>query len=295
MLTSPWFRWNDALIAASKNAPAIRRGYIGYPARIIQLALIETGIPMPRTTAKFGSPDGIFGSESKNKVVAFQRKHGLSKDGVVGHDTMTKLDELVRGAWVPPPRIDGPGDKKASDDNARIAILRTLTGSKPQSINFAYKGISISAHDYIAIGDAVFNDEILVETGFVPGGLAVYFPAANTLRMSFFMANSARRRSVIIHELTHAALDRRKLVMSTIKSEAIAWIAQCLYLRLSGIGEIRPGFGGKAQAIYLAANELAKQWRAGHTFSNSGVTDLENALRAVPHYNHGHDFRGDGI
>ena len=295
MLTSPWFSWNDALVAASKNAPPIRKGYIGYPVRILQQALIHLGLPMPRSTSKFGSPDGVYGSETRTKVIAFQKKHKLSRDGVVGQNTMAKLDDLVRGPWTPPRAIGGPGDVKNTNSNAKMAVLNTLRGNKPQNINFIYKGTSISSNDFIRIGEAVYYDDISVEVGHVPGGMAVYFPADNRLRLTFFMSNSPKRRSTIIHELTHAALDRRSLVMSTLKSESIAWIAQCLYLRLCGIDSLTPGFGGLAQDIYLAANDLAREWRTSHRFSDTGITALETALRRVPHYNHGHDFQGDGI
>lgn len=35
--------------------------------------------------------DGIFGSNTLNEVKDFQRKNGLSVDGVVGKETFTKL------------------------------------------------------------------------------------------------------------------------------------------------------------------------------------------------------------
>lgn len=37
------------------------------------------------------NPDGVFGSNTKNAVVYFQRKHGLVADGVVGYWTLSKL------------------------------------------------------------------------------------------------------------------------------------------------------------------------------------------------------------
>ena len=295
MLTSPWFRWNDALIAASKNAPPMRKGYVGYAARIIQLALIELGYSMPRTVAKYGSPDGIYGAETKSKVISFQKKHGLSKDGVVGKNTIAKMDQLVRTAWNPPPEIEGPGNARRSDENARIAVLNTLRGSRPQSINFVFKGVVIRGVDYLRIGEAVYDDVIAVEVGHVPGGMGVYFSKQNVLRLAFFMANSFKRKSTIVHELTHAIIDQRSLRMSTIKSESIAWIAQCLYLRLCGIEQLNPGYGGKAQKVYESANRLAGEWRTSHRFSSENIEALEKALREIPHYNHNHDFEGDGI
>ena len=35
--------------------------------------------------------DGIFGNETKQKVMDFQRKHNLKVDGIVGNETMSKI------------------------------------------------------------------------------------------------------------------------------------------------------------------------------------------------------------
>jgi peptidoglycan hydrolase-like protein with peptidoglycan-binding domain len=263
--------------------------------RVIQMALIHLGFPMPSSTAKFGSPDGIFGQETKDKVKQFQKKHKLSRDGDVGRNTMAKLDELVRSAWVPPPEIDGPGNTRRSDENARIAVLQTLSGSACQNINFHYQGTSISGNDFIRVSEAVFDNVIQVEVGAVPGAMAVYFPARNLLRLAFLLGNTAKRRSAIVHELTHAAVDRRRITIPTLRSEAIAWIAQCLYLRITGVDSLSPGFDSTAQPIYEAANQLASEWRKGHQFSTSSVQALERELGRVSQYSRGDNFIGDGF
>src|SRR5262249_8106158 len=76
------------------NAPTIKFGERDTQAvRAIQQAYIDLGFAMPVSTMK-GSPDGIFGAETQKVTRAFQTKNKLSPDGIVGHDTMAKLDEL---------------------------------------------------------------------------------------------------------------------------------------------------------------------------------------------------------
>ncbi|MBR1884124.1 MAG: peptidoglycan-binding protein, partial [Clostridia bacterium] len=41
--------------------------------------------------------DGIFGNNTYNAVVNFQRNNGLAADGVVGCNTWTKLVSIARG------------------------------------------------------------------------------------------------------------------------------------------------------------------------------------------------------
>lgn len=109
-LTSPRFAGNARLQAASENRPSIRFMEQNREAvAILQQAFIDLGFPMPRST-KAGKPDGIFGQETLDTVKAFQRKHALTQDGVVGRQTLGKLDSLL------------PGGKPASSGNVPYQV-----------------------------------------------------------------------------------------------------------------------------------------------------------------------------
>ncbi len=102
-LKSPRFAGNARLQSASNNAPTIRFGEKDIEAvRIIQKAYLELGFPMPVSTRKAGSPDGIFGTETAGVTRSFQAKHKLSPDGIVGRDTLGKLDQLFPATPTPP-------------------------------------------------------------------------------------------------------------------------------------------------------------------------------------------------
>jgi len=64
----------------------------------IQRALVELGHPLPMSFAS-GSADGIFGNETFNAVVAFQKKvfpgNWQEWDGRVGQKTLDKMDQLL--------------------------------------------------------------------------------------------------------------------------------------------------------------------------------------------------------
>lgn len=101
-LKSPRFSGNLRLQKASENMPPIKYLEQGQAVAILQQAFIDLGFPMPGST-KLGKPDGIFGQETLKTVRAFQTKHGLSVDGVIGRQTMTKLDVLLPTAGPPKP------------------------------------------------------------------------------------------------------------------------------------------------------------------------------------------------
>ena len=104
-LSSQRFSANQTLVAAANNNPALRKGQRGEGIRLIQQGLIELGYPMPISTRKYATPDGIYGSEVKKKVREFQAAHGLGGDGIVGRNTMHKLDALLRTPALPLPPL----------------------------------------------------------------------------------------------------------------------------------------------------------------------------------------------
>jgi hypothetical protein len=73
--------------------------------RLLQQALIDLGFPMPISTKRYGSPDGIYGRETARTLGLFQRKYHLHVDGVAGLHTLHKLDELLPTAGTPLPPL----------------------------------------------------------------------------------------------------------------------------------------------------------------------------------------------
>lgn len=87
---------NPDIVKASMNAPPLKQGARGEGVRVLQLALIDLGTPMPRSTAGGSAlPDGIFGAETHAAVLNFQRLNGLMADGIVGTQTLQRLDMLL--------------------------------------------------------------------------------------------------------------------------------------------------------------------------------------------------------
>lgn len=96
ILTSPRFSWSTRLQKVANNNPPMRYGERGNDVRLIQQALIDLRIhPMTNSIKKYGSPDGIYGSETKSAVKKYQKKIGFTDDGVIGQDTMQDLDSAL--------------------------------------------------------------------------------------------------------------------------------------------------------------------------------------------------------
>ena len=99
-LTSPRFSGDLVLEGVYDNERLIMSGSRGPAVRKIQQALMDAGFDLP----KYGV-DGIFGAETRDAVMAFQRASGLTAgagiDGIVGPTTMGWLDQLFSAGPTP--------------------------------------------------------------------------------------------------------------------------------------------------------------------------------------------------
>ena len=93
-LSSPRFKDEPALQAVDSGSRTLRDGVTGRHVHLVQMALIDLGFSMPRsTTSTHFSPDGIYGRETSDVVKAFQRSNPpLTVDGEIGPQTMRALD-----------------------------------------------------------------------------------------------------------------------------------------------------------------------------------------------------------
>jgi hypothetical protein len=93
-LTSHRFMSSDTLKNVDANRSVLQRGSTGRPVHLIQMALLDLGYAMPRSTGNSNySPDGIFGEETHQIIKKFQRDtRSLTDDGIVGQKTIQELD-----------------------------------------------------------------------------------------------------------------------------------------------------------------------------------------------------------
>ena len=118
-LHSKRFSGNARLQQAAGNNPPLRNGSSGDAVAIIQQALVDLGYEMPISTAR-GATDGIYGTETTQVVSEFQSDEELSRDGIAGHDTIGRLDELVAEMEKADEFIDTPPDMR----NFAVATAR---------------------------------------------------------------------------------------------------------------------------------------------------------------------------
>jgi len=88
---------------ANEGQPTVREGDTGEPVRRVQRAANRPPSGGPSTLVV----DGIFGAETKAKVIEFQQFSGLTPDGIVGPLTWAKLPD---GGPMPTLQLSSTGD-----------------------------------------------------------------------------------------------------------------------------------------------------------------------------------------
>ena len=101
--------------------PVLKEGSEGEPVKEMQLRLIQLGY-------LDGAADGDFGPATKQAVKAFQKKNGLTDDGVAGEKTLTLLysDQAVKQVWVYVP-ASGSGKYHRDSDCSGMSDPKKMT------------------------------------------------------------------------------------------------------------------------------------------------------------------------
>jgi peptidoglycan hydrolase-like protein with peptidoglycan-binding domain len=122
-LKSPILAGSERLERASSGGPSVK---MGPPAdqpdavKRIQKGLAALGFPMPRSfrNGPSGEPDGIFGQETRQAIIAFQRREFPKEpgqwDGRVGRFTLGRMDELLSGSGDEAESVIVPRDELAT-------------------------------------------------------------------------------------------------------------------------------------------------------------------------------------
>lgn len=306
-LTSPRFNWNARLQMTADNNPPMSIGAAGLYVRHVQRALIDLGHPLPKSTAIHGSPDGLFGSETKNAVIDFQKRQkalhpDFAVDGVVGEQTMGAFDRLLRTPVTLPP-IPGPGGATDSNANLVQSLISVLNHPRLVEIDFSLMGVNISHGSYLLVRNALRDGSIAAENHALPAGVeGFYLPQdalhrvtgailipGNTFVMPFVVASTVARKANVVHEATHAFCDIRAIGrpgttrFTRDQSESVAHVAQATFHRiLTGGPQTDSTTSDPARGLnpaFLKADELAQHVLAKRHLPPALAGELHTLVR----------------
>lgn len=297
------FRANNRLAWAGDNSPVMKKGEAGQAVRLVQQALIDLGYPLPQTVKKLGTPDGVFGKETKQAAWKFQADKGLpSQDGIIGAQTMAKFDDLLyKEPWTQLPPIGGIGGYDDPAGNARQLILETLGSGHMAFMNFSMSymparhsdesieelekqwRVNISTSHYHKVGQRVndYKIDVVVDTSIKVA--ALYEPKANEFRLSRPLENTFADKSLIVHEATHAVCDLIGQPLNALFSEMVAFVAEARYSRLVKSAAKMTGKSDAAQ-VYEVADKITQDLSRGRRPHNDLYENFGLKIQAHPEY-----------
>ena len=100
--TPTWVHFDKRTLSyacSSGGYPFIKQGSKGVYVLVAQDGLNTLGF-------RTGGLDGIFGNQTRNAVIAYQRSRGLIEDGIIGCNTWRSIQENVIGKGKTSTTID---------------------------------------------------------------------------------------------------------------------------------------------------------------------------------------------
>ena len=303
-LASVWFRDDPVFRNAADNNPPLMKGTAGPSVRYLQQALIELGIPLPISTQKYGTPDGDYGTETKQAVELFQRRNGLAaeSDGRVGRNTLALLDQKMVLSGKPrpilPPLGGGPAPLPtpvpAALEPLAAAAVAILREAAVQTVDFSYEYLWFGGSLLNQVARAIEQGRIKVAYDPKLEGWAEYIPfndveQKNQLNLSFNDPyQSAFHRSVVVHEAVHAYQDIQGYSRPKYSSEGMAYAVQAWYhmalVRHSGTPP-ELAWDPKVAAVFRAAvTEIEEARTAPLPLIVLHGVKISAALHQVPAY-----------
>jgi hypothetical protein len=153
-----------------------------------------------------------------------------------------------------------------------------------QSIDFRYGGFHLNWVNYTAVAlSAISPDPKPDRLRVIVGPFkeeARYDWRTNTLKLKAWSygASVFGEKNTLVHECTHAAIDQQgsPKTISRVDNEILAYVAEALFVRLSG-SVILPGSDPTALAAQVVANKIKDT--PGSSLSSDDAAALAQALK----------------
>ncbi len=114
-LSNPLFSGDHVLEQVAKGNGTLRKGSRGPAVRALQTYLSSVGLGSMLGRA---GPDGDYGTGTVNAVKAWQKAKGLGDDGVVGADTLARMDKDTAQVQAPQPTTQNAANTSAPSAGA---------------------------------------------------------------------------------------------------------------------------------------------------------------------------------
>jgi hypothetical protein len=198
--------------------------------------------------------------------------------------------------WLP------PGPQQGDAKRTALQILRDPFAS---TLSFKVGSVELTPGDLLSVAAMIDAGRITVHHRPCLGWMAEYRSGTNQLLIPFATMPHIGMRALMVHEAVHAAKDIDKTPLTMQESEALAYIAQALYLHRNGVdigaSVVQPSFMVNPRnfvawtGIFKFAARIAEDLDLGNPVSNLDVAGLVLGISAAPTYENEGAPLNDGV
>lgn len=114
-----------------------------------------------------------------------------------------------------------------------ISTVKVLAGAGVRKMKyFSFDGFMFSPIYLGGLAHDISDGYLFIEKS--DDNYSYYDAIKNTIYLKFTSANTIEEEGMIVHEATHTMFDFQGKTMTIAASEALAYIAQCMYVQLNG-------------------------------------------------------------
>jgi hypothetical protein len=207
-----------------------------------------------------------------------------SNDGLNYRFGRAPGDHTPMVIFIPKPDFMPPGPHQKEAQQAVLTVLRDPVAAH---LGFKIGRMELKNGDLTAVALAIQSGKIRVVHRPTLGHMAQYLSSNpnNWMAVGFDRLPPIGGRALIVHEAVHAAFDIRRVPQTMEQAEAMAYIAQALYMRRYGIdignSVVQPAFNVNPSnfiawtGIFTRASAIAK------AIDRNDVSDVDIVLLAA--------------
>jgi hypothetical protein len=182
-----------------------------------------------------------------------------------------------------------------------VSTINVLGGAGVRKMKyFSFDGFKFSPLYLGGLTDEIRYGYLFVESS--DYSYNYYDAIKNTIYLKFTSAGTVQEQGMIVHEATHTMFDFQGKVMTVGVSEALAYITQCMYVRLHTSQDVidagirlsdldNAGHPTAKDGVFQYGWDIAGKIIASsssatsvYTVSEKDVQDMKNAVAANPNY-----------
>jgi len=180
--------------------------------------------------------------------------------------------------YLPPDGWEAPPSSTPTDEALRRQVRDIVARLPASNLKVSLGRIQLRSGDLMSVANAI--DAGRIQVRFFRDRLGWYDQKTNVLKLPWGALLNEIQRGLCVHECIHAAMDLRRISVSTPDSESVAYLGQLLYMIRRGVTSL-PKSGFFDDVAWNVFFQKAMKLHTGQTLTAPEVTQLYALIPAL--------------